>query len=299
VAEGRIRIGDVELLALRDVEWIDWPHALGTVFPDVPPEAWEPYRRRYPSVFGGGDVWRLPIVCFLVRDGRRQVLVDTGCGPGSLPLPRRLGVEGRLVERLAAAGVRPADIDTVLLTHLHPDHVGAALAHGDGELRPTFPRARYLVHRAEWEAWSRPEVRDAFPTQFFEQLVAPLERLGALQLIEDEHPIAPAITAIHTPGHTPGSVSALISSAGARAIVWGDAFVHPASVSEPGWRFLRDMDPEGAVATRRRLLERVVGEGMTVAAAHLPECGLGRVDVLDGRRVWTALEVGPPARPRA
>jgi len=67
--------------------------------------------------------------------------------------------------------------------------------------------------------------------------------------------------------------------------VWGDAFVHPAGVSEPGWRFLRDMDHEAAVATRRRLLERAAGEGMAVAAAHLPEHGLGRVEVEDGRPV--------------
>jgi glyoxylase-like metal-dependent hydrolase (beta-lactamase superfamily II) len=289
VADPRIRIGDVELLALCDVERMDWPHRLGTVFPEVPAEAWEPYRRRYPGAFAGEDVWRLPIVCFLARSGGRLVLVDTGCGPASLPLPRRLGLEGRLVERLAAGGVRPEEVDTVLLTHLHPDHVGAALAHGEGEPRARFPRARYLVHRAEWEAWSRPETQRAFPMPFFDQLLAPLERLGALELIGDEHPVAPAITAIHTPGHTPGSVSALIASAGEKAIVWGDAFVHPASVSEPDWRFLRDMDHEIAAATRRRLLDRVVGEGMIVASAHLPERGLGRVEVLEGRRVWRAL----------
>jgi glyoxylase-like metal-dependent hydrolase (beta-lactamase superfamily II) len=289
VADGRIRVGDAEILALLDVERMEWPHRLGVVFPDVPAEAWEPHRRLHPSAFGEGDVWRLPIVCFLVRAGGRSVLVDTGCGPASLPLSRRLGLEGRLVARLAAAGVAPEDVDTVLLTHLHPDHVGAALTHDGAEPQATFPRARYLVHRAEWEAWSRPEVREAFPMPFFEDLVAPLERLGALQLIDDEHPVAPAVTAIHTPGHTPGSVSALVVSRDERAIVWGDAFVHAAHVSEPDWRFLRDMDHETAAATRHRLLDRVMDEGMSVASAHLPERGLGRVELIDGRRVWRAL----------
>jgi len=109
-----------------------------------------------------------------------------------------------LLDRLAAVGVRPDEIDTVLLTHLHPDHVGAAIDHESGNGGgPAYPRARYLVHRAEWEAWRRPEVQEAFPPPFFDQLVGPLERLGALELVDDGHRVSRSVTAIHTPATRP------------------------------------------------------------------------------------------------
>ncbi len=117
---------------------------LDELFPDMSEEDWVPYRERYPELVSGNE-WRLPIMCFLVREGETTVLVDTGAGPRGLWddwMPEPESQEG-LLRELAGRGVEPEEIDIVLLTHVHIDHVGWN-AQDDGSA--TFPRARYLLH---------------------------------------------------------------------------------------------------------------------------------------------------------
>jgi glyoxylase-like metal-dependent hydrolase (beta-lactamase superfamily II) len=152
-----------------------------------------------------------------------------------------------------------------------------------------FPKAKHIVHRADWDVFHRPEVQAAFPFEWIEDMATPIERLGALELIDDEFSLTDELKIVPTPGHTPGSVSIEVASGQERAIMWGDAFVHPATVTEPEWGFSFEMDMDSAKRTRRALLERIEASGMKVIACHFPEPGFGTIVRLDGKRYWQGL----------
>lgn len=286
--DGRITIGNVEVIGLSDARG-DFPRTLDDLFPSVPADAWIPYRQRYPSVFSGPNVWRLDFGCYVLRSQGRIILVDTGIGPAGAPTAIYMQTPGHLLEKLQAVGIRPEDVETIVITHLHWDHIGWNVQEQGGRRRLTFPRARHFVHQADWEAFQRPEARQWFPLPYVDELINPLQALGGLELTAGDHNVTDEVTAIHTPGHTPGSVSVLVVSGGERAIIWGDVIVHPAQVTEPDWVFAYDLDIEMALQTRRRLLERIEAEGMTILACHFPEPGFGRLVRLEGRRYWQAL----------
>jgi glyoxylase-like metal-dependent hydrolase (beta-lactamase superfamily II) len=291
MADSRITVGDVEVSHLYDLV-ADFPLTLDQLYPTVPVEAWEPYRREYPSLFGPGNAWRYHAGCYLLRSRGRTLLVDTGVGPSGLGMATWLQTGGQLPERLRSVGVSPEEVETVVFTHLHPDHIGWNLQQAGGQYRPTFPRARYLAHRADWDTFRRPDVRQALEGivgAFVEQTLTPLESLGVLDLVDGERSLTEEVTALHTPGHTPGSMSLLIASGGERAIIVGDALAHPAQVEHPDWGFAFDFDGETAQRTRNQLLDRIEAEGLTLSACHFPEPGFGRVVRLEGRRSWQAL----------
>ncbi len=285
---GRITVGNLDILGLSDAA-ADYPWPLDELFPSVPQEAWEHYRRRYPSVFGAPNVWHSDFGCYLLRSQGQIILVDTGVGPAGAPAATALRTEGRLLDKIQSAGIRPEEVERVVLTHLHPDHVGWTLVGDSGGRRLTFPHARYVVHEADWSAFHQPEVQQHFPFAFVEETITPLETLGALELITAERSLSAELTLLPTPGHTPGHTSVLIDSAGERAIILGDVALHPAQITEPNWNAMFDMDGDAAAETRLRILERIESEGLTIAACHFPEPGFGRIVRLEGRRYWQGL----------
>lgn len=292
MAEGKLIVGNVDILALTDGEG-DFPFPLSQLFPSVPAEAWTPFRQRYPELFGGPDTWRNHYGCYLLRSQGRTILVDTGIGskatnPGMVNMLAG-GVDGRLMAELQAAGVRPEDVDIVFFTHLHPDHVGWNLVQGGVNPRPTFPRARYVVHQADWETFKRPEVRASFPFQYWEETLSPLENLGVLDLVSAERTLTGEITAIPTPGHTPGHMSLTIVSGGQRALILGDVALHPAQVTETDWAVIFEMDQALAAQMRRQVFDRIEAENSTLVACHFPAPGFGRLVRLEGRRYWQGL----------
>ncbi|HEY7494794.1 MAG TPA: MBL fold metallo-hydrolase [Candidatus Tectomicrobia bacterium] len=287
--ESRFSVGNVQIVGLTDIE-VELPIPLSQLFPNVPAVAWAPHRQRYPEVFPRPDTWRPHFGGFLLRSQGRTILVDTGMGststnPGAVAMFTG-GTDGRLLEELHAVGVRPEEVDTVFFTHLHPDHVGWNLSRGGGQTRATFPRARYVTHQADWEAFKTPQVQASFPFSFWEETLGPLETLGVLDLLASEQALTSEITAIPTPGHTPGSMSLVIVSGGQRALIIGDVTTNPAQVTEPDWIFAFDMDPTRAVQTRRHMLERAEAEDALLIACHFPHPGHGRLIRLEGRRYW-------------
>jgi glyoxylase-like metal-dependent hydrolase (beta-lactamase superfamily II) len=242
--ESRFSVGNVEIVALTDIE-VDLPIPLSQLFPDVPLAAWAPHRQRYPEVFPRPDTLHPHFGGFLLRSQGRTILVDTGMGsaatnPGAVATFAG-GADGHLLEELQVVGVRPEDVDTVFFTHLHPDHVGWNLSRGGGQVRATFPRARYVTHQADWETFKTPEGQGHIPFPFWEETLGPLETLGVLELLAGEQALTSEITAIPTPGHTPGSMSLVIVSGGQRALIIGDVTINPAQVTEPDWVLVFDM----------------------------------------------------------
>ena len=138
VSEFTLRVGSAEIIALTDMNVL-YPMTLDKLFPEVPIEAWEEYREKYPGTLEGPRA-RLEIGCYVVRTGGQTILIDTGYGPG--PIEGELGI---LMDGLSSSGVAPNDVDIVFLSHLHPDHVGWNVKDGEGgALEPMFPeRAVY------------------------------------------------------------------------------------------------------------------------------------------------------------
>ena len=286
--QARMSVGNVEILTLHDGESA---LPLDQTFPQVPIESWLPYQQRYPEAFNGASNLRVHFECYLLRSQGRTILFDTGLGSAaSNPATVAAfggGKDGRLLAELQSAGVGTEDLDTVFLSHLHPDHVGWNLTRSDGSPAPTFPRARYLAHQADWEAFKAPHDEEIFGFKFWEETIGPLESLGLIDLLTGEQTLTSEITAIPTPGHTPGSMSFAIVSAGERALVMGDVFHNPAQVTETEWAFGFDMDSALAAETRSRMVDRSEQENAPMAICHTS--GFGRVVRIEGRRYWQAL----------
>lgn len=283
-ASPTIAVGEVSVTALLDVD-LPFPLGIDQVFTGLSSDEWDVHRSRYPEAFSADGGWRYVVTCYLLRGGDRCVLVDTGCGAAALAFPSFLGVEGRLGERLAALDVSADEIDTVVITHIHPDHVGGVLARDGAEPAPAFPRARIVVPRRDWDAWRRPEVQEAFPVPYVGDTIAPLIEAGAVDLVDGERSLTRQLTLLPTPGHTPGSTSLLIDSGGERALLVGDLWLHPSQVTDPSLACSFDMEPDTALATRAALAERIADEGLVMGACHFPE-PFGQLVRLEGRHHW-------------
>ena len=274
------RVGNVEILAFMDM--VPPPYDPAVFFPDVPEDAWNSYRSDY---LEDGQL-QLYYGCFALRSAGSLVLVDTGAGPG--PHPSRENRRGDLLNQLALKAIVPDDIDIVVHTHLHWDHIGWNVTWDSGQPRQTFPRAKYLAPRADWEHFTQPSVLTTVP--HVKDSVMPLEGLGVLELIEGEHTVTPEITTVPTPGHTPGHVNIIITSQGQKGAVVGDVLHSKVQVLEPGWCARADLDKDLGQRSREAMLDRFEKEAFTVAAGHFrPEEHFGRVVRLEGRRYWQVL----------
>jgi glyoxylase-like metal-dependent hydrolase (beta-lactamase superfamily II) len=262
-------VGDLEVLALSDGEVTFPAHQY---FPASTEEQWKKHER---WLAHDGTV-TFPYGCFLVRSGDTTVLIDTGVGPVVTGIFRG----GQLLANMAAAGVDPADIDHVFLTHLHLDHCGTAAVEKDGAMTITFPNAAYRWTAAEQEYWaaqppSRMNRKDIFDA------VAP-----RWQPTDTGATIAPGVSVIGLPGHTPGHAGIVLASGAARAFILGDAISCPVQLEEPEWSGLGDLDKNLARATQEALAKEVEGTGALVGASHFPGLTFGRVLRGEGRRYW-------------
>lgn len=267
------RIGNATLVALQD-SWA--PMQPGSFFGTVDAAAWEPYR----DLLEDDGSFVLNIGAWLVRSEGQTILVDTGIGPR--PVRMLLQEAPALPEVLEAAGVGAAEVDTVLLSHLHFDHTGwNTTAEADGP-RPVFANARHLVQQAEWDHWTESDASKRAAR--FDDVLGPLEDAALLDLVDGEQPITSELVAIPTPGHTPGHMSFVLQSGGERAYLLGDAAHHPVQLSEPTWSPDADVDPVQSASTRAALFERIEREEALIASGHFPFPGLGRA-VRDGARL--------------
>ncbi|MDP2662446.1 MAG: MBL fold metallo-hydrolase [Dehalococcoidia bacterium] len=290
MADRQITVGGVRITGVSDAGF-DHHFPLDQLFPSVSAEVWEDYLRRYPGAFSGPKVWRVNVGCFLLQSRGRNILVDTGIGAagGTVALSLKTPQGGRLIEKLQALGVSPQAVNTVLITHPHRDHVGGTIQGNGDQTRLAFPNARYVFSRADWDTFQRPDVQAAMPDGYVAEAVTPLERLGCLDLIDGEQPITDEVTAIPTPGHTPGHTCVLISSRGQAAIILGDSVVNPVQITDPTCVFRFDMDAAAAGRTRSTLLERIEAGGMIAIGGHFPAPGFGKLVREDGRRLWQAI----------
>ncbi|GIF76260.1 MBL fold metallo-hydrolase [Asanoa siamensis] len=252
------QVGEATIIALPDGEG-PFFEPRTKAFPTATPDDWRRADETDPaSVTAGGD-WLLRFRCFAIRLGDRTVVVDAGIGPADSPAAAWAPVPGRLPASLAEVGIDPAEVDTVVLTHLHTDHIGWAMRDGGA----FFPNARYLMQQAEIAA-IKEHGAPAGP-----YAIEPLLAAGQLDAIDGEHRLAPGLRVIHTPGHTPGHQSVLLEDGGETVLVTGDLLVHAVQLVTPETAYTHEMDPEVARTTRVAVLRDARAKGATLAVSHL------------------------------
>src|SRR5215204_713982 len=223
----QIQVGAVSIMAVPDTG-VSGSRAF--MFPDVPEEAWQPWAQ-YLNPRGN---LRINIGTFVLRSDGRTILIDTGLGQ-----TQRTGYpQGSMLDNLVGAGVRPEDVDIVVITHLHIDHVGWNTVERDGRSVPIFPRARYVIVQDEWDAFMADPVLRA--ADHIQECVLPLEGTGQLDLVDGQHAITADLTLVPSPGHTPADACVAVVSGSEKALIVGDLAHHPVQLTETIWEMAFD-----------------------------------------------------------
>jgi glyoxylase-like metal-dependent hydrolase (beta-lactamase superfamily II) len=248
------------------------------LLPDATPEAVERHRSWLaPHFMDDKGRFLQSIHTFIVQAPGLTMLVDTCVGNdkdrgGRAPFHM---MQTRFLDDLADAGFPPESIDLVLCTHLHVDHVGWNTRLQNNRWVPTFPRARYLFARREWEHWS--SEGDPDTQRIMADSVKPVLDAGLEQLVEMDHKLTDEIWLEPTPGHTPGHVSVRLRGREAEAVITGDLMHCPVQVAEPGWGSHFDSDVEQARKTRRAFCERYADTGIGVLGTHFHHPTAGHI----------------------
>ncbi|RZU78089.1 metallo-beta-lactamase superfamily protein [Micromonospora kangleipakensis] len=255
-------LGSITVTALTDGEGPFFQSRV-EAFPDATEAQWREADRRDPASVTADGEWWLQFRSFAVHgDDGSVTLVDAGIGPADSLAAGWAPVPGRLPAELAAAGIDPADVRTVVLTHLHSDHVGWAVTGTPG--RPYFPNADYVLQRTELAAL------ELFHPELPARLVGPLRAAGQLRVVDGDTPLTPAVRVLSTPGHTPGHQSVLVDSGDERLLLTGDLLVHAIQLVDPALAYAHEVDPATARASRTTLLHTLTTAApTTLATPHL------------------------------
>ncbi len=285
----RFKVGSFHCIAVSDGTHAYTPPTFPPppifLFANAPREPLEQVLRQHNLRPEQWTEWVSPYICLVINTGDHRVLVDTGAdglGPNT----------GRLLQNLKSVEIEPEDIDTVILTHGHPDHIGG---NTNSESKLTFPNARYVMWKDEWDFWNSEEATLKLEEHVREVLLGYARKnLPAIQcqldLLDRETEVLPGIQVIAAPGHTPGHMALAVFSRGEQLLCISDAVLHPVHLEQPEWCAAVDFAPEQVAATRRRLLNRAATEKALVLAFHFAFPGLGRVAQKGEAWEWQPIE---------
>jgi glyoxylase-like metal-dependent hydrolase (beta-lactamase superfamily II) len=262
-----IRLGSLTLQPVSDGAIVHMDPS--SIFTDAMPDEWQPHV----SLNARGTI-ELALTCLLVRVGDRRILIDTGYGVQ----PERPEV-GQLANSLAVVGVSAGDIDTVVISHPHGDHIGGVTVGSGGAAQLTYPSARHWLGKADWDHFSPPDM--AQQHGLVDKLM-PLANAQRLDLADGEQEIAPGVRLLPLPGHTPGHIGVAFTAGNEMAIYVGDLVHHALQIEHPDWSPIFDSLPQLSRQTRRDLVERARREHALVLSYHLPFPGIGHI----GRTGW-------------
>ena len=274
---GRYTLGDLELTTLCDgFVGLDG----GAMFGVVPRTLWE---KRLPP----DDSNRIPLSMrpLIVRDGTHTIIIDAGCGDKMDPKLAQIYKLERayhLDHSLAEAGLAAEDIDIVIASHLHFDHVGGfTKLSKDGALVPRFPNAKYIAHRAEWEDATHPHERNR--ASYLQENFVPLKDAGVLTLVDDAAEIAPGVRYRRSGGHTPNHQVVTIESRGRTAVFTADMYPTSVHIPDP-WVMGYDLYPMDTLAFKRAFAKEAVEREYLLFFEHDPSMAAGYLREKDGKR---------------
>jgi glyoxylase-like metal-dependent hydrolase (beta-lactamase superfamily II) len=258
-------LGPLTVIALQDAEGPHFDRREDAI-PDATPEQWAAADLRDPGARTGDDHWWLRFRSFAIRrgDSGPVTLVDAGIGPAHSLAADWAPVPGHLPDELAAAGIAAADVEAIVLTHLHTDHIGWAVPADS-----PFTGARVIVQRADVDAYAAARQQQV--------LLQPLREQGRLDVVEGDTKLGDGVRIIATPGHTPGHQSVLVEGGGESVLITGDLLVHAVQLVDPGLAYGHDMDAALARESRTAALATAGSRGSWLAVSHLgrPYCPTG------------------------
>ena len=263
-----LSIGDIRIDTLSDG---NLPLPASFALGDIPREQADPILKKYGIT---SDQFDRPCNVTLLRDGTNTVLFDVGAGSDFIP------TTGKLMDAFDVLGITPEDVTHVVLTHGHPDHLGGLLDDFDD---PMFYDAKHMIGKQEFDYWLDPDTVNTIVAERTTMAVGAKRRLetveSSITTFDDGDEILPGVAAQATYGHTPGHMSFEVRAGSESVLITGDAVVdHHLAFERPEWHSGADQDPDTAVVSRTRLLDRLATEQMTLVGFHLPGGGIGRTE---------------------
>jgi glyoxylase-like metal-dependent hydrolase (beta-lactamase superfamily II) len=240
-----------------------YPHPRELLFPEA--------NRESIKKAGGPGIdwkeWKSPYTSTLIQDGKEKILVDAGAG-------KLVPTAGLLLDNLREVGVEHDEIDVLVISHLHPDHI-AGLLHSDKH--DVFPNARILLSEAELHYWSsKPDLEELDIPKDIKEMIQTaadhfLERYSSrIEAVSMDEHITSHVRLFAAPGHTPGHIGVEVDKGDKPTLIVGDAFLHPLHIANPEWTASVDQDPAATIRTRRRILERLRTKSAAMLGFHLP-----------------------------
>ncbi len=260
------RVGELEVTQLSDGSF---RRPAGTFFDGIEPAEWMPAA----GVETSAETVPFNFCSMLVRGDGHTTLIDTANGTRGVEDSWEGGAG--LLDRLAEIGVAPVDIDTVVYSHLHPDHIGWNIT-ADGV--PTFPNATFHLSEPEFDWWIRYDGNDHPMRGYARAQMEPLIQAGRVESFVGDKQVTPSLTMIYAPGHTPGHCVQLLESEGESALIVGDSAHHPAHLTHQGWHTTFDWNRDQARAARRKLSEIAIAKDAIVTGVHFPVLSLGKIE---------------------
>ncbi len=272
------QIGDVKITRVVEIESLGGSRF---ILPDATRDACLHYGWMQPHFMDEQGNLLMSVHALVVDTGEHHILVDTCIGNDKeRNVPNWSHLQTHFLQDLEAAGYATCTIDTVLCTHLHVDHVGWNTMLVDGQWVPTFPDARYLFARTEWEHWDANEDETVYGPVLADS-VRPVVEAGLVDLVDMDHQVCPEVCLEPTPGHTPGHVSVHIRSGDAEALITGDCIHHPVQMTRPDWCSSADVDKAQGLQTRETLLQRYVDQDILIIGTHFAAPTAGHIKHLE------------------
>jgi len=270
------KIGDVTVKRIVEMDMPVKYHPKYSLLPQATPEELRKMPWLYPHFVNEDDMLMMSIHALLVEAPGMRLVVDT-CVGNDKPraLNRNLPLSTPFLEHFAAAGWTRESVNAVVCTHLHVDHVGWNTMKDGDKWVPTFPNARYLIGKVEYEHWLKEG--DADQQQILDDSIKPIFDSGLADKVELNHRISPELRLIPTTGHTPGHVSVLIESGGESAVITGDMVHHPSQFTHPGWDDRFDSNAAEAAATRRAFVKDFGDKPVLVIGTHFAAPTAGHI----------------------
>ncbi|MGH6870282.1 MAG: MBL fold metallo-hydrolase [Rhizomicrobium sp.] len=270
------KIGDVTITRAVEMEIPVRYNPKYSFLKDATPEALAQMPWLYPHFVTPEGALVLSIHALLVDAPGMKLVVDTCVGNDKArALLRGQKLQTQFLKHIADAGFPREEVDAVVCTHLHVDHVGWNTMLVDGKWLPTFPNARYLIGKKEFEHWSG--VTEGENVEIMADSVAPVFAAGLAQTVEMDHRISPELRLVPTPGHTPGHVSVMIESKGETAVITGDLMHHPCQVARPDWIAEFDDDPLAGAARRETMIREWADKPILVIGTHFAAPTAGHI----------------------
>ena len=220
------------------------------------------------------DFVSIPFTVIVVKNGGKTILCDSGTGGQVQP------TAGKLLTNMKAAGIDPGKIDTILISHFHPDHIFGLMEKDTN--KPVYPNAELIVSDVEYKFWTDPAVIDRLPEArkgLARRIQAVFPTWKNMRQVQGEPEVAPGIHFVNAPGHTPGHRAFLLASGSSQLMISNDtAYVPALVVANPGWHGQYDQDANMAEASRRKLLDRVIADKVMICGYHFPFPAAGRIE---------------------